>query len=165
VSAPARAPRATAPAPRRRPAAPRPRPARPRRLRVVDPAARRRARLVRRAIRVVVLLSVVSVFAIVAFHVVLAQGQIRLDRLAQQTAAEQERYEKLRLEVAERSAPGRIVTRAAELGLVPAGQTSFVAVAPVGRSAAAPGSGADLPTSPTLARSWSEVKAHLSVEP
>lgn len=162
MSAPARS-RAPARAPARRAVPPRPRPARPR-LRVVDPAARRRAVLVRRAIWVAVLLSAVSVFAIVAFHVVLAQGQLRLDRLSERTAAQQARYERLRLDVARRSAPDRIVTRAAELGLVPAGQATFVATPPPPGAAGGP-TDVDGPTSPTLARGWSEVKAHLAVGP
>ncbi len=113
---------------------------------------------------VAVLLSAVSVFAIVAFHVVLAQGQLRLDRLSERTAAQQARYERLRLDVARRSAPDRIVTRAAELGLVPAGQATFVATPPPTGAAGGPADG-DGPTSPTLSRGWSEVKAHLAVDP
>lgn len=164
MSAPARSPRRVARAPERHPA-PRPRPGARPRLRVVDPAVRRRARLVRRAVRGAVLLGAVSVFAIVAFHVVLAQGQLRLDRLSSRTAAEQARYEKLRLEVARSAAPERIVTRAVALGLVPAGQATFVSApgSPGGRVAT--GGSADDPTSPTLARGWSQVKAHLAAQP
>ncbi len=111
------------------------------------------------------LLGAVSVFAIVAFHVVLAQGQLRLDRLSGQTAVQQDRYEKLRLDVAQRSAPERIVTRAAELGLVPAGQATFVATPSPSGAPSGPGTGSDAPTSPTLAKGWARVKAHLAVQP
>ena len=54
----------------------------------------------------------------VGFNVELAQHQIQLQRLQTQLAAEQTRYYDLRDEVAQRSAPARIVALAQEKGLV-----------------------------------------------
>jgi cell division protein FtsL len=61
---------------------------------------------------VAVVAAVLVVFGVVALHAVLAQRQFALDRLSNQVAAEQQRYESLRLQVAELSAPSRIVSTA-----------------------------------------------------
>ncbi len=60
-----------------------------------------------------------GLLALVASQVVLTQGQFRLDRLQSRAAAEQARYERLRLQVAELEAPSRVVAVAQErLGMV-----------------------------------------------
>lgn len=112
----------TAPLSTRRPAtspAPAPR-ATPRTvppLSVVRPAPRRRARLVTILVSVAVM---ASLFGLVASHVMLTQGQFRLESLRARAAAEQTRYERLRLQVAELESPARIVATAQErLGMVP----------------------------------------------
>ena len=76
-----------------------------RHLRVVDERAARRERQMRRGIWLFGFVSVVSVFVVVALHVMVAQSQLQLDRLTQQTAQQKERYERLRLEVASLAAP------------------------------------------------------------
>ena len=90
----------------------------------------------------------------VAFHALVAQSQVTLDRLEQRTAAAERRYEQARFEHAKLSAPQRIVDRAAALGLeAPAAPPTAVAVA---------GPVPDSPrgTSTTL-RGWTEVKPAL----
>ncbi|HET8931632.1 MAG TPA: hypothetical protein VFN21_13305, partial [Acidimicrobiales bacterium] len=80
-----------------------------RHLRVV-PAPRRSVR------RVGLLLGFIAVFVIlfgtVTFHVRLATGQQRIERLDRQAEAAQARYDRLRLDVDRLSAPDRIVARA-----------------------------------------------------
>ena len=63
---------------------------------------------------------VMSMFALAAFHAMLASEQASLDRLEQRVSDAQARYERLRLDVAELEAPDRIVREAQErLGMVP----------------------------------------------
>lgn len=69
----------------------------------------------------------VSLLGLVASHVVLTQGQFRLDVLRTRTASEQERYERLRLKVAELESPSRIVAAAQErLGMVPPPSVTYL---------------------------------------
>jgi cell division protein FtsL len=59
-------------------------------------------------------------FAVVACQVALAQGQERLDRLDADIAEATDRYQELRLDVAELESPARIVEAATTtLGMVP----------------------------------------------
>jgi cell division protein FtsL len=158
--APARAPR---PAPKQQPKARPPlrvvEPERPAR-RAVDP--RRRARLMT---AIVVLVVVGSLFGLVASHVVLTQGQFRLEQLEQQSADAQARYERLRLQVAQLESPERIVAAAQErLGMVPPPGVTYLSPTGVedGASqqeeqpqAAADGLAAG-------AEDWSTIKRHLA---
>lgn len=129
-----------------------------RHLRVVDEKAARRERQLRRGIWLFGLVSVVSVFVVVAFHVMVAQSQLQLDRLTRQTAVQQQRYERLRLEVAQLSAPQRIAKRAEELGMQPGGPSTFITV---------PEAGASRPTQdPTSSTAdYQKVKQHLGTRP
>lgn len=139
-----------------------PRPVRTRRaatLRVVDAAAQRRTRRVRRVLAGFVVTVVVSLVAAVCFHVVVAQTQIEIEELEGQVAAEQHRYEQLRLLVAASSSPERISTRARELGMVVPTEPMSVVAVPTD-AAAPPGAPADS-TGTTLAESWPKVKPHL----
>lgn len=137
--------------------APRSHPARPR-LRVVEAAPVRR---VRWGAWVLALLVASSLFAAVAFHVVLAQGQLELDRVARLAAVERQRYQQQRLAVAQESSPAWIVARAHQLGLVdPAGPPSYVTV-PNAPPPPAPHDG----TSTTLQDGWEKVKPHLGNQP
>ncbi len=151
-------PRASAlPAPRR---APGPRPA-PRHLTVVDANARKRARRVRIAVWSFGVVTAISVFVAVAFHVMLAQSEFQLDHLSRQTISAQQRYEQARLAVAELGAPKRIVARAKALGMEPAESISYVNAPadsgwvsrPTGDSAGTPGG------------RWEEVKGRLAEQP
>lgn len=149
---------ARAPQPRRTHAKQQPRKEQPRHLRVAPQhAGARRARI---ALGVGVLVSVASLFLLVASNVLIAQGQFELARLAHDQELEQRRYERLRLEVAEQSAPSQVVSAAQALGLVVPDQVEYV-VAPE----AAPGEENDDRTASTLGESWDEVKASLAAQP
>ena len=153
---------ATAPvrAPRSRPA---PSPARPRHLAVVDPAARKRERRARLGVRLAIAAVVAAVLIVVGFHVVMAEGQLQLERLDRQTTTEQQRYEALRLTYAQRSAPQAIVKRATRLGMIPAKSLRYVS-APGLTAADSANAGAGA-KAPSLARDWEKVKKHLVAQP
>lgn len=112
VTAPAVRP-ATPPGriPSSRPAAP----ARPR-LEVVEPRRRLRTGP---TIALGAFLTFVVALALVTCQVILVQGQERLDRLEADLTTEAERYDRLRLQVAELEAPERIVDAATALGMAP----------------------------------------------
>ena len=97
---------------------------RSRHLRVVRPARPGLGlRLTPRAGVVLTLLAFAALFAVAVCHALLIEGQAAVDQLDKDVAAEQARYEELRLEVAELKSPQRIRTEATEeLGMVPAGE-------------------------------------------
>ncbi len=69
--------------------------------------------------------------ALVTLHVLIAENQFRLDQLQQQASAQQERYEKLRLQVAELEAPARIVSAAeGPLGMRQPGSVTYLPAPP-----------------------------------
>jgi hypothetical protein len=151
AAAPKRAPR-SAPAPARR---------EPRHLAVVDPAARKRGRRARLGVRLAIAAVIGAVLLVVGFHVIMAEGQLQLERLDRQTATEQQRYESLRLTYSERTAPQAIVKRATSLGMVPATSVKYLA-APGLTATGSAGAGA---TAPSLAHDWEKVKKHLVAQP
>jgi hypothetical protein len=128
-----------------------------RHLRVVPPRRRSRPRL---ALWVGSMLSVGSLFLLVAFNVFMVQGQFRLDHLAQQRAAEQRQYEQDRALTAALSAPPTIVQKALALGLVYPSQGIKYLNAP----AAAPKQTADQ-TSVTTRKNYSDTKPALAASP
>lgn len=72
-----------------------------------------------------------GLFAIVALHVLLAQGQAEIDRLEGRAAAEQQDHDRLRLDLADLEAPNRIVAVAKErLGMVVADHVRYLAPPP-----------------------------------
>ena len=76
----------------------------------------------RRRRRLVVLGGVVvaaALFGVVAFHVVLTQGQLDLQHLQTRAAAVSVRQQQLRLQAAQLESPERIVDDAHRLGMVP----------------------------------------------
>ncbi len=160
----------TRPAARRTPTTPRvarpaahraPSNARRPRLRVVDNAARAQNRRVRLVAWLLGALVVVALFAAVAFHVQLAQGQLELDRLERQTAAAREQYQQLRLQYAQQSSPAAVVYRATALGMVRAGDVpTYLTVPDASPSTPAP----DQPST-TLQEGWKKVKPHLGTQP
>ncbi len=107
------------------------------------------------------MLTVFALVSAVAFHVLLAQGQLRLDRLDQEISSAQRDYEQLRLQTAEQSSPSRIVAAAQRLGLVqPAQQPTYLQVA------GAPTDGATAPADGVKPVSaWKKVKQSLATEP
>lgn len=108
----------------------------------------------RLALSITALLSVVAIFGAAAFHVMLVQSEFRLEKLEDAATAEQQRYEKLRLEAARLVAPERIVAAAQErLGMVPPAEVAYL-LAPAPPAADDPAS--------ALSGGWSEVKPYLA---
>ena len=101
---------------------------RSRHLRVVRPALPGLGvRLTPRAGVVLTVLAFVALFAVAVCHALLIEGQAAVDELDRDVAAEQARYEELRLEVAELKSPQRIRTAATEdLGMVSPGEVVFL---------------------------------------
>lgn len=104
----------------------------------------------------------VSLFGLVASHVMLTQGQFRLDTLRARTATEQDRYERLRLKVAELESPSRIVAAAQErLGMVSPPSVTYLS--PTGAvSAAASDADDDEDQSAAQEDDYSRVKRSLA---
>ncbi|MGH9212013.1 MAG: hypothetical protein ACRD2C_15215 [Acidimicrobiales bacterium] len=138
-----------------------------RRLRVVG-ARERRARTFRLTPRAGVTMTVAlfgGLFAVAGSHALLIESQGRLDRLDDQVAEEEARYESLRMEVADMAAPERILAEAAELGMVAPEDRAWVSpdqpVSDSGSSGeAAEGSTHDDPTT-----TWEDIKPHLGSTP
>ena len=134
-------------------------------LRVVDPRRRTPAdhRTRARVLGLLVIMVVaVALFGLVASHVALTQGQFRLDDMRDRADAEQARYERLRVQVAELESPGRIVAAAQErLGMVPPpGITYLSPVGPVVDTATG-----DDAAGAAAAADWSTVKRQLASRP
>lgn len=104
--------RAPAPAPQ-----PAPQPARRPHLRVVETPTRRERRA-RRRLLLVSGLTVLTLLTVVVFHALLAQNQLRLDRIERQITTAEQLYAQKRLEHAQLSAPPRIQAEALSQGLV-----------------------------------------------
>ncbi|HEX5365830.1 MAG TPA: septum formation initiator family protein [Acidimicrobiales bacterium] len=68
-----------------------------------------------------------ALFAVAATHALLIEQQGRVDELDGRVAAEQARYQELRLEVARLKSPDRVRRQATEdLGMVPAGEVVWL---------------------------------------
>jgi hypothetical protein len=61
-----------------------------------------------------------ALFGLAAFHSVLVQNQLRLDRLSRDVEREQARYDELRIEAGNAAAPYRIIAQATARGMLPA---------------------------------------------
>lgn len=147
-----------------------PAPARPRpeiggpggapRLRVVadgertPEATRRRARLLAGS---VALLAALALFGVVAAQVAITQRQFQLERVARQGDELQQRYDRLRLQVAELESPARVVAAATALGMQQPGAVTYLT--PDAPPAAAPHLSGPEPEQTTT--SWQTVKPHL----
>jgi cell division protein FtsL len=157
---------------------PRPRPP----LRVVPdgyrtPQARRRRARVR--VGVGLLAAVGLLFGLVGIHVVLTEGQFRLQHLQTQANDAQAQYVRLRLQVAQLESPARIVADAQErLGMVAPSALTYLmppastAATTPSTTAASPSSRAsasaaqprtDHPTDPT--QEWANAKPALANNP
>ncbi len=118
-------------------------------------------RPLRLALLATAVLTVGTIFGAAIFHVLLVQSEFRLDQLHKEAAREEVRYEKLRLEVAQRSAPERIVATAQQrLGMVVPPQIAYL-MAPAPRDSGDPND----PAAPSLAGGWAEVKPYLGTRP
>ena len=100
-----------------------------------------------------------TLLTVVAFHVVLAQNQVALDRLEQRTNAAERQYEEARYEYAQLASPARVMERARELGLVPPAMPPAVVTVDGGDVPPAPDS-----TTDTL-NGWTDVKPTLGASP
>jgi hypothetical protein len=120
----------------------------------VAPEVARRRRYTRLAMAGAALVTVASLFMMVAFQVFATQSAFRLDQLAKVRANEELRNQRLRAEVATLSSPGSVVQRAQQDGLVP------VPVAYVQAPPAAPKQPLT-DAAQTVLQSWSTTKKHL----
>ena len=117
-------------------------------------------RPLRLALLATAVLTVGTIFGAAIFHVLLIQSEFRLDHINKEASKEEARYEKLRLDVAQLSAPERIVATAQQrLGMVVPPQVAYL-MAP-----APPSADPDDPAAPSLAGGWAEVKPHLGTRP
>jgi cell division protein FtsL len=176
VAAPSRARRPAPNAARRpnlAPAAPARTPPADRRLRVVSDArvvADRRRRGLRAIVLLVGFVMVVSLFALAAFHAMLASGQADLDRIEQEVSDAQASYEQLRLDVAELESPSRIVQEAQDrLGMVPPPNVTYLtpsdAVASELSAQAAAADPSSTSTETGDRAAWGAIKPYLSGRP
>ena len=110
-----------------------------------------------------------SLFALAAFHAMLATGQVEIDRIERQVSDAQARYERLRVDVAALEAPARIVREAQErLGMVPPSDVTYLTPseavsAEVEELAIAEGEPA--PTDGGDRAAWATVKPYLTGRP
>lgn len=117
-----------------------------RHLRLVEREARRRTNRRHAMVSAAIAGIAVVCLGLVALHVLIAENQFRLDHLEQQAVVQQERYEKLRLQVAELEAPARIVSVAeGPLGMRQPGSVTYLPAtsAPV---AAGSATGSEVPS-------------------
>jgi len=122
-------------------------------------------RPLRLALLTTAVLTVGTIFGAAIFHVLLIQSEFRLDQLNKEAAKEEARYETLRLDVAQLSAPERIVATAQQrLGMVVPPQVAYL-MAPVPQDSGGQGVEPDDPAAPSLAGGWAEVKPHLGTRP
>jgi cell division protein FtsL len=141
----------------------------PRHLRLVgneEYAAIQRRRRMRVGGVVLAASVIILLFAAVAMHVVLAQNQFRLDQVDTQAAAQQAKYQQLRLEVDRLEAPSRIMATAeGRLGMVSPATVTFLNPS----SATSAPAGATRPTGgpapATPPAGWSTIKPQLVASP
>ena len=136
------------------------------RTRVAPPAASRPALRVvprRYSRRVVVFAVAAAVFTFVTpvvFHVVLAQGQLQLDRLDREIGVARTEYEQRRLHTAVLASPERIIQEAQRLGMeMPADPPTYLTVP------GAPAAPSDAGDTATTLGDWKKVKPELGDVP
>jgi cell division protein FtsL len=142
--------------------------ARTRHLRVVRPEAGRRLRISPRTGVVLTVSLFGALFGVAVSHAMLIESQMDLEQLDEQAAAEQARYERLRLDVAQLESPDRIVRDAQDrLGMVPADDVVWLTPdqpAPDDTSGEGDdGRDGDAPDTP--ATSWADIKPYLEPAP
>ncbi len=128
-----------------------------RHLELVEPrrragGGRKRARLLLAGLSA---LGIVTVFGLVALHVVSAEKQFQIDRLAAQEQQLQNTYSDLRLQVDVLDTPQRVLSEAQHLGMVQPSSVTFLRV-----RGGAPATGA--PSGPS---DWTKMKAVLAGNP
>jgi cell division protein FtsL len=96
-------------------------------LRLIRQQESRRANRRRLLVSLGIACVAVLCLGLVALHVLIAENQFRLDQLQQTAASQQEKYERLRLQVAQLEAPARIVSEAqGRLGMVQPGSVTYL---------------------------------------
>ena len=122
-----------------------------RHLHLVDREARRRTNRRHLVVSTAIAGIAVVFLALVALHVLIAENQFRLDNLQQQTNLQQERYEKLRLEVAQLEAPARIVSVAeGKLGMRQPGSVTYLQATATSAAGAQDGDAIPVPVPTTV---------------
>src|SRR5262245_33601576 len=123
-------------------------------LRLVTP------RSSRRIVAFAVLAIVFTLVSAVVFHVILAQGQLQLDRLDRKVSVARREYEQRRLETATLGSPERIIQEAQRIGLErPPAPPQYLEVP------GAPPPPADSSATATTFGDWERVKSHLGDGP
>lgn len=138
---------------------------RPARTRALPRAGRAPSAVVRRraAWAVVSLIAVVAL-AVSACQVLIAQSQFELARLQADAATAEDRYDRLRLHVAELESPGRIMATAQErLGMVPPPGVTYLT--PVPSESATPADSPARTNDEAVADDWSRIKPILATRP
>ena len=108
----------------------------------------------------IVLATVFTLVSAVVFHVILAQGQLQLDKLSRDISVARREYEERRLETSMLASPPRIKQEAQKLGLVmPADPPTYLEV----EGAKTPP--ADSGDTATTLGDWKKVKPHLGDPP
>ncbi|HEX3622354.1 MAG TPA: septum formation initiator family protein [Acidimicrobiales bacterium] len=103
----------------------------PRHLRLVDPVEARRRRVTRILTGMLVAAVCAGLFSIVVLRVVLAQGQVQIDRLQASVDAQTATQQRLNLQVAQLEAPAQIVAAArSRLGMVTPPSVTYLNPAP-----------------------------------
>jgi hypothetical protein len=108
-----------------------------------------------------VLVTVASLFTLVAFHVFAAQSAFTLERLSKDRANEQLRYERLREFVASLSSAETVIAAAAKLGMVQGGTVVTLSL-PSAQPAALP---PDKPPPELSSSSYGKTKSALDATP
>jgi cell division protein FtsL len=96
----------------------------------------------------------IALLTVVGSYSYMAQQQFRVDKLQKARITEQRKYEQLRLQVAQLTAPERIVNDAEKLGMVTPAQVTYIQVTE-------PLPAASDPTAEILSDGWQNVKADL----
>ncbi len=128
------------------------------RLTVAPEAARRRLRA-RLTMWSAALVTVASLFTLVAFHVFAAQSAFTLERLSKERTNEQLRYERLREQVAVLSSAQTVIKGAKAQGMVPGPSAIEL---PVASRRSVPGT---VDTIPAEASSYDDTKSSLGPTP
>lgn len=131
-------------------------------LRVVDEQARLRHHARSLLIRGFAVIAGFVMLGAFIFQSFVSQGQIRLRTLTVDTQAAQAAYQSERLAYVEASAPLKIASKAAALGLITGPVPRFISVEGVVPSSS---SGAFKSRSSTLGEDWERVKPHLEARP
>jgi cell division protein FtsL len=134
-----------------------------RHLRVVRLGDGRRFRLTPKTGVTMTVLLFGALFGVAVSHALLIEGQLRLDRLDEEVAEEQARYERLRLDVAELESPERILADAQQMGMVPPEDVTWLTPDQTADSSTAdPAAGGGAASTAT---SWEDVKPYLGTNP